>query len=225
MTCRPTRVRIKICGMTRLEDALCATEAGVDALGFIFYNRSPRNIEVAAAKAIIEQLPPFIDRVGVFVDEAIDTVLAIISQCRLTYAQLHGAEEPAYCREVGAKAGSCRILKALRVGPDASRAVCEAYNTSVAGYVLDTYQQGTVGGTGMTFDWHLIKELGLTQPYLLAGGLHPGNIREALLQVGPYGVDANSGLETAPGIKQRELIEEFVGQVRAFERQSSAGQQ
>jgi phosphoribosylanthranilate isomerase len=225
MNCRPTRVRIKICGITRLEDALCAVEAGVDALGFIFYDRSSRNIETASARAIIEQLPPFIDKVGVFVDEPADTVLAIINQCRLTYAQLHGAEEPAYCREVGDKAGSCRILKALRVGPDASRAIGARYNASVAGYVLDTYQQGVVGGTGITFDWHLIKELGLTRPYLLAGGLHPGNIREALLQVAPYGVDANSGLETAPGIKQRDLIEDFVRQVRAFERQSLAGQQ
>ena len=225
MSCQPSRVRIKICGITRLEDALCAAEAGVDALGFIFYPKSSRNIEVAQAKAIIEQLPPFIDKVGVFVDEPAETVLTISNQCRLTYAQLHGTEEPAYCREVGEKAGSCRILKALRVGPDASRAVGARYNASVSGYVLDTYQKNMVGGTGATFDWRLIKELGLTQPYLLAGGLDPGNILDALQQVQPYGVDANSGLETAPGIKKREMIQDFVRQVRAFECQRLTGQQ
>ena len=225
MSCQPLRIRIKICGITRLEDALCAALAGVDALGFIFYPKSARNIEVEQARAIIEQLPPFVDKVGVFVDEQADSVLRIIHQCRLTYAQLHGQEPPDFCRELSAKAGSCRILKALRVGPDATQAMGERYNGSVDGYVLDTYKKGLVGGTGATFDWRLIEELGLAHSFLLAGGLHPGNIIEALQHVRPYGVDANSGLETAPGLKKHELIQEFIHQVRAFECERLTGQQ
>ncbi len=218
------RVRIKICGMTRREDALCATEAGVDALGFIFYSKSPRYIDPDDAQQIIEQLPPFVDTVGVFVDQRPETVQAIIRQCRLSHVQLHGSESPQYCRELSAHTG-CGILKAVRVGPQTTADTVAAYNDCIQGFLLDTFHKDAVGGTGISFDWKMIAHLRLAKPFLLAGGLDVTNIAEALEQVLPYGVDANSGLETTPGVKDHTLIREFIARVRAVETQWSAGQQ
>jgi phosphoribosylanthranilate isomerase len=221
----PRRIRIKICGMTRLEDALCAVEAGVDALGFIFYAKSPRSIEPSAAQRIIAQLPPLVDAVGVFVDHELSQVEAIVKQCGLGYAQLHGAESPEDCRLLARMAAPCQMLKALRVGPLSTAAEVASYQDSVQGFVLDTYHQKAVGGTGATFDWSMIAHLKLAKPFLLAGGLTVGNIRAALEQVRPYGVDANSGLETAPGLKDHGLIRRFVAAVREFEADRLTGQQ
>jgi len=219
------RIRIKICGMTRLADALCAVAAGVDALGFIFYPQSPRNIDPAAARAIIGQLPPFVDAVGVFVNEEAGRVAEIVRACGLGYAQLHGAESPAYCRELAALAGPCRLLKAIRVGEQTTAAEVAAYHEVVQGYLLDTYQKNVVGGTGRAFDWSVVDRLNLKKPFLLAGGLDAGNIRAALERVQPYGVDANSGLEDAPGRKNHESIRRFIATVRAFEVDRSTRQQ
>ncbi|MBV5318107.1 MAG: phosphoribosylanthranilate isomerase [Desulfobulbaceae bacterium] len=220
----PARIRVKICGMTRLEDALCAVEAGVDALGFIFYAKSPRSIEPEAAQRIIAQLPPFVDAVGVFVDRELSQVAAIIKQCRLGYAQLHGTESPEDCRQLAQLAAPCQVLKAVRVGPQSTAADVALYRDSVQGFLLDTYQKNAVGGTGTTFDWSLIDSLKLTKPFLLAGGLDVGNIRTALEHVRPYGVDANSGLEIAPGRKDHSLIRQFVVAVRQFEADRLSGQ-
>jgi phosphoribosylanthranilate isomerase len=221
----PKRIRIKICGMTRLEDALCAVEAGVDALGFIFYAKSPRSIDPEAAQRIIAQLPPFVDAVGVFVDRELLQVEAIIKQCRLGYAQLHGAESPEYCRKLAEMVAPGQVLKAFRVGPQSTAAEVALYRDNVQGFLLDTYQKNAVGGTGAIFDWSLIDRLNLAKPFLLAGGLDVDNIRTALEQVLPYGVDANSGLETAPGLKDHHLIRQFVTAVRRFEADRLAGQQ
>jgi len=219
------RIRIKICGMTRLEDALCAAEAGVDALGFIFYAKSPRSIDPEAAQRIIAQLPPFVDAVGVFVDRELQQVEAIVKQCRLSYAQLHGTESPEDCRHLAKIAAPCQVLKAIRVGPQTTAAEVAPYQDSIQGFLLDTYQKNAVGGTGETFDWSLVDRLNLIKPFLLAGGLSVDNIRLALEQVRPYGVDANSGLETAPGIKDHTLIRQFVAAVRKFEADCLTGQQ
>jgi len=219
------RFRIKICGMTRLDDALCAVEAGVDALGFIFYQQSSRAITPPAARAIIEQLPPFVDAVGVFVNEELGRVTEIIRDCGLGYAQLHGAESPAYCRELAVLVTPCRVLKAIRVGEETTAAEVARYHEVVRGYLLDTYQKDVVGGTGHAFDWDLIDRLQLNKPILLAGGLDVGNIREALERVRPYGVDANSGLEDAPGVKDHDLIRRFIATVRSVEAHCSARQQ
>ena len=219
------RIRIKICGMTRLEDALCAVEAGVDALGFIFYAKSPRAIDPEAAQRIIAALPPFVDAVGVFVDEELVQVEAIVKQCRLSYAQLHGAESPEECRHLAEIATPCQVLKAIRVGPQTTAAKLAPYRDSVQAFLLDTYQENAVGGTGEAFDWSLLGRLNLTKPLLLAGGLSVANIRLALEEVRPYGVDANSGLEMAPGIKDHNLIRQFVAAVRKFESDCLTGQQ
>ena len=208
------RVRVKICGMTRIDDAQCAAAAGVDALGFIFYAKSPRHIEPEAARRIIAGLPPLVDAVGVFVNEEMARVEAVVRGCGLQYAQLHGAEPPDYCRELAARAG-CRVLKAIRVGPATTAAEVAPYRGAVCGFLLDTYQQEAMGGTGAVFDWALIDRLQLDRPFLLAGGLSVDNIAAALAQAQPFGVDANSGLERAPGIKDHDLIERFMTLVRS----------
>ncbi|WP_035216985.1 phosphoribosylanthranilate isomerase [Desulfobulbus elongatus] len=213
----PHRVRIKICGMTRLADALCAVEAGVDGLGFIFAAKSPRAITPEAARAIIAELPPLVDAVGVFVDEEPDRIAAIVRECGINLIQLHGAESPASCRELAALTAPCKLLKAIRVGEQTTAAEVASYHEVVHGYLLDTYQKNVVGGTGCTFDWSLIGRLAPARPFLLAGGLDADNVGAALAQVNPYGVDANSGLEDAPGRKNHEHIRRFVATVRAFE--------
>ena len=219
------RIRIKICGITRLTDALCAIEAGVDALGFIFYEKSPRAIEPEVARRIIEQLPPLVSVVGVFVDRDQQQVEAIIKQCSLGYAQLHGSESPEYCHRLGTEAVPCRVLKAIRVGPQTTAAAVAPYHDCVKGLLLDTYQENAAGGTGEAFDWSRIAGLNLKKPFLLAGGLNVDNIGTALARVRPYGVDANSGLEDAPGIKNHHLIRQFIGTVRKFEALHLTGQQ
>ena len=219
------RIRIKICGMTRLADALCAVAAGVDALGFIFYEKSPRSIEPEAAQRIIEQLPPFVDAVGVFVDRDQHQVEEIVKQCGLGYAQLHGAESPEYCRHLAASATPCQVIKAIRVGPHTTVAEVAPYQDYIKGYLLDTYQKNAVGGTGEIFDWSIIERLHLGKPFLLAGGLSVDNIRTALERARPYGVDANSGLEEAPGLKNHGLIRQFAAAVRQFETSCLTGQQ
>ena len=222
----PRRIRIKICGMTRLADALCAAEAGVDALGFIFYEKSPRAITPQTAKAIIKQLPPFVDAVGVFVSEELQRVAEIVCDCGLGYVQLHGSETPAYCRELAALAAPCQVLKAIRVGTQTTAGEVASYHDCVRGLLLDTYQKDAVGGTGKAFDWAVIDRLRIGKSFLLAGGLDVGNIRAALEQVQPYGVDANSGLEDAAGVKNHSLIRRFIATVRAFEADClSPGQQ
>ncbi|MBM9538509.1 phosphoribosylanthranilate isomerase [Desulfobulbus alkaliphilus] len=217
-----SRIRIKICGITCLEDALCAVEAGVDALGFIFYEKSPRVIAPEVAGRIIARLPPFVDAVGVFVDSDLARTTAIIQDCRLGYAQLHGKESAGYCRDLVTQLPSCRVLKALRVGPHSTAADAAPYRDSVQGFLLDTFDKQVVGGTGATFDWTMIARLRLDKPFLLAGGLDVANIGAALNQVQPYGVDANSGLESAPGRKDHDLIRRFVGLVRRYEAEASS---
>lgn len=214
------RVRVKICGMTRLADALCAAEAGVDALGFIFFGKSPRCIGREQARAIIAALPPLVHTVGVFVNEEIGTVTATARECGLSHVQLHGGESPEYCRDLARNAPPCRILKAIRVGPATTAEAIAPYAGVVSGYLLDTYAPDREGGTGAAFDWTLIAGLGLGKPFLLAGGLDLGNVDAALRTVRPYGVDANSGLETAPGHKDHDLIRRFVAAVRGFEQAS-----
>lgn len=215
-----TRFRIKICGITRQEDARCAVMAGVDALGFIFYIKSPRAIQPEQAQVIIAQLPPLVAAVGVFVDADLETAAHLIRTCGLSHAQLHGNETPEYCRQLAIQLPGCRIFKAVRVGLETAPSAVQPYLGHVQGFVLDTLDKNSTlaGGTGNVFDWGLIQRLGLRDsPFLLAGGLGPDNVGEALRQVRPYGVDANSVLEDAPGQKNHHLIRRFVAAVRAEE--------
>lgn len=213
----PGRIRINVCGITRQEDALCAASAGVDALGFIFHRKSPRYIAPEEARQIIDQLPPFIDTVGVFVDRQLEEVEEIIHYCRLGYVQLHGEESPKFCERLVRFVSPCQIIKAFRVGPHTSAEEFEEYAPYVRAFLLDTYDKEMAGGTGRSFDWSLIDKLRLARPYILAGGLSADNIGAALQAGKARGVDVNSGVEISPGIKDHRLVRDFVATVRKKE--------
>jgi phosphoribosylanthranilate isomerase len=202
----PQRTRVKMCGTTRSEDALAAVRFGVDALGFIFYAKSPRNIEPKKAAAIFEELPPFIDRVGVFVDAPLAEVVKTVG-LGLSFVQLHGQETPDYCRQVREVLPSCGIIKAFRVGDASCADAFAPYNSVVDAFLLDTYVKGAVGGTGLTFDWSIIDKLQLQLPFLLAGGISPENVASAIAAVQPYAVDINSAIELQPGIKDHRRLQ------------------
>jgi phosphoribosylanthranilate isomerase len=201
------RVRIKICGTTRLEDALAAIDAGADALGFIFYRKSPRNVSMRTARGIIAWLPPFVETVGVFVDESIERVNRVTGYCGLDRVQLHGGESAAYCRQVRRP-----VIKGVRVKDERSLAGLKAFR--VSGFLLDAYQEGKPGGTGKTFNWDLALAARAFGPLILAGGLDAGNVAEAIRRVRPYGVDVVSGVEASPGVKDAKKIRAFVQAVQ-----------
>ncbi|MCF6291546.1 MAG: phosphoribosylanthranilate isomerase [Desulfobacterales bacterium] len=202
------RTRIKVCGITDPADAAAAVAAGVDSLGFIFAD-SPRRVEPDLARDIIRYLPPMVDAVGVFVDKDLREVEEIIQYCRLTMVQLHGAESPGYCRGL-----SIRVVKSFRIGPHSTAADLAPYEGAVAGFLLDTYRQGVAGGTGAVFDWDLVEKVAPPGPVILAGGLDPDNVAEAVHRVRPFAVDVNSGVEYAPGRKDHDLLNRFVALVR-----------
>jgi phosphoribosylanthranilate isomerase len=209
------RTRIKVCGITRLNDAMAASAVGVDGLGFIFIKKSPRYIEPDQAREIVRQLPPFVDAVGVFLNEEATVVQEIARYCRLTLVQLHGEETPAYCRSL-----SRQVLKVVRVGPDFDQAILRSYEEAVHAFLFDTFHKEVAGGTGLTFDWDLLAEVQPHRPVILAGGLHAGNVAEAIRQVKPYAVDVNSGVESAPGIKDFFRLQQFVDMIRKTDAES-----
>jgi len=210
------RTRIKMCGLTRLKDVTAGIEAGLDALGFVFYKKSPRNIEPDFVRDIIKKMPPFIDCVGVFVNRELDEVAEIVKYCGLSHAQLHGTESPKFCERIERFASPCRVIKAFRVGDDSKREEFSPYNEVTHGFLLDTYVKGNAGGTGETFNWEIIQQLHLQRPLILAGGLTLDNIDAALSSVRPFAVDVNSGVESEPGIKDYQKIQEFVRKIRQF---------
>lgn len=206
------RTRIKICGITEMTDAKAAVEAGVDALGFIFAEKSPRRIDPQKAREIIAALPPFVDAVGVFVNEYVDVVEEIVQYCRLTMVQLHGGETPEYCDKI-----SCRVMKSFSISAErvAEGAVdFKPYVGVVEAFLLDTWHSKVDGGTGETFDWDLVAQLQPPGPIVLAGGLNPDNVADSIRMVRPFAVDLNSGLESEPGRKDHEAIARAVTAVR-----------
>ncbi len=197
-------VKVKICGITTLEDALTAIEAGADALGFVFYSASPRHVSTEQAADIIRKLPPFVQTVGLFVDEKMTVVNAIADHCRLDVIQLHGEETPAYCESVNR-----RVIKAFRVKDISTLNLLVPYH--VSGYLLDAWSPDAHGGTGQVFNWDIAAEAVLGgRNIILAGGLTPENITESIRQVHPYGVDVSSGVEYAPGRKDAFKVRRFV---------------
>jgi phosphoribosylanthranilate isomerase len=201
-------VRSKICGITRIEDALAAVEAGADAIGFVFYAKSPRAVTVQQARAIIQALPPFVTTVGLFVNASRCELGEILDAVPLDLLQFHGDEAAEDCE------GWHRpYIKALRVkaGDDIAAAV-DAY-PSASGVLLDTYVEGVPGGTGEAFDWSLIPHR-LSKPLILAGGLTPENVADAVARVKPYAVDVSGGVEASKGIKDHAKIHAFINAVR-----------
>ncbi len=203
------RTRIKVCGITEFKDAETAVSYGADALGFIFVERSPRYIDPEKAREIIKKLPPFINTVGVFVDEEVVLLEEIAAFCKLSVLQLHGSESPSYCSEV-----SKPVVKAYQVGTEAVKGVLDDYADVVHGFLLDTFHNDLAGGTGMTFDWSLINKIEPPGPIILAGGLNPENVGAAVKEVNPYAVDVNSGVEDAPGSKDMNKLQKFFQEVR-----------
>jgi len=209
------RTRIKVCGITCQEDARIAVAAGADALGFIFVEQSPRLVEPDRVRAMTSELPPFINRVGVFQDEEIELVEEIISYCRLSQVQLHGSESPEYCRKI-----SAQVIKSFCLRQDTDHEELAAYGDAVSGFLLDTYHQDMSGGTGRVFDWTLVGQVKPPAPVILAGGLNPENVREAIRQVKPFAVDVNSGVEYQPGRKDTDRLKNFVQEVRKADEQA-----
>jgi len=195
------RTRIKVCGMTDQSDVDLAVAAGVDALGFIFADKSPRLIEPDQVKDLISSVPPLVDTVGVFVNADPDLVADIIKYCGLTMVQLHGDEPVDYCELM-----PVRVLKSFGVGKGEVTPAIERYENAVQGYLLDTYHEKMAGGTGQSFDWGIVDGLNIPGPLFLAGGIDPENVEEAIRAVNPFAVDVNSGVEIEPGKKDPEKI-------------------
>jgi phosphoribosylanthranilate isomerase len=200
-------VRIKICGITNAEDALAAARFGADALGFIFAP-SPRRISPEKAREIIKVLPPLVQTVGVFVDQDPGEVTSVAEMCGLDILQFHGSEPADYCESF-----NHRVIKAVRLGNRQDLKRLAKYDGVVQALLLDTYIKGKLGGTGMTFNWEWAAEAGKYGRIILAGGLNPANVAAAISTARPYGVDASSGLEHRPGVKDHKKIMQFIAAV------------
>jgi phosphoribosylanthranilate isomerase len=202
-------VRVKVCGITNLEDALASVDAGAHALGFNFYRRSPRYVEPARAREIVERLSTDVLCVGVFVNEECEAVARIVEESGMGAAQLHGDESPAYCEALK----GLRLIKALRVGEGFAPEQATEYEAE--SILLDSFSTAARGGTGHTFDWSLARRTRELVPKLfLAGGLTPENVAEAISSVEPYAVDVCSGVESRPGVKNNDRVREFFAAVR-----------
>ncbi len=198
------RTRVKICGITRVEDAVSAVDAGADAIGLVFYAQSPRCVSVEQAQKIVAVIPPFVSVVGLFVNASKFEIETVLSKVQLDILQYHGDESPDECEQI-----NLPYYKAIRVKVDTNLLQYEAEFNSAKGLLLDAHSESAFGGTGLTFDWDLIpKEL--TKPVILAGGLTAQNVGQAILKVRPYAVDVSGGVESAKGIKDAAKIVAFM---------------
>ncbi len=209
-------LRVKICGITNPADGAVAFGAGADALGFIFYRESPRFIEPAQAREITRSLP-FIIKVGVFVNSSIEKIKEVIAETRINVIQLHGDEPPEFCT-----AFDLPVIKAIRVKDQTSLSRIREYYVSAL--LLDSYVPGQLGGTGEKFNWDLARQAreSTTRPIILAGGLTPENVGDAVAKVGPFGVDVSSGVEFSPGKKDPIKVKNFISRARAAAESASA---
>jgi phosphoribosylanthranilate isomerase len=208
------RTRVKICGITRPEDAQCAAGHGVDAIGLVFYPPSPRAVTVAQAQRIVEVLPPFVTVVGLFVDAGREEIAGILSQVRIDLLQFHGNESAADCRGHGRP-----YIKAIRMREGIDLPALLKHYREAAGLLLDTYRKGVPGGTGATFAWDLIPAR-MASSIVLAGGLDPDNVAQAVRQVRPYAVDVSGGVEREKGIKDETRIAAFMRGVERANQQT-----
>lgn len=203
-----TRTRVKICGLTREADVRAAAELGADAIGLVFYAPSPRAVEPALARRLVDALPPFVTSVGLFVDADPAEVRSVLGRVALDLLQFHGEESPAYCAAFGRP-----WIKALRMHPGMDPAAQAGRYGGAAGVLLDAYDPAVPGGTGKRFDWERIPP-DLGRRAVLAGGLDPDNVAEAIRRVRPYAVDVSGGVESAKGIKDRARMAAFLQGVK-----------
>jgi phosphoribosylanthranilate isomerase len=205
-------MKVKVCGITSYEDAVMVLDQGVDALGFNFFPPSPRYLKPADARSILRRLPPFVTTVGLFVNVAdADQVSEMATAAAVQVLQLHGDETPDYCRRFA----NWPLIKALRIGGNEIPRDLDAY--SVQAFLLDAKDDALFGGTGRSFDWKLARDIQRIRPIILAGGLRPDNVREAIRVVAPYGIDVCSGVESAPGKKDVNKLRQFMNEVRNVE--------
>jgi phosphoribosylanthranilate isomerase len=195
-------VRVKICGITNLDDALAAVEWGADALGFVFAP-SPRQVTVEQVANIVAGLPPFVCKVGVFADSKLQEIKEAMRVCNLNLAQLHGSESPDFCEALFPQ-----VIKSFRVESESILALLPQYKASA--YLLDSYHATLKGGTGQSFDWEIAKKAAYYGPIILSGGLTPANVSQAITQVQPYAVDVSSGVESEPGKKDHDKLRAFL---------------
>ncbi len=203
--------RVKICGITRVEDAQAVARSGADAIGLVFYAGSPRHVSARQGAQVAAATPPFVTLVGLFVNPSEDEVRDVMRQLPLDVLQFHGEEEPEFCSRFNRP-----YLKAIRVKPGVDLLQCASRYSSAQGLLLDAYVEGTHGGTGASFDWTLIPH-DLPLPLILSGGLHAGNVAGAIRQVHPYAVDVSSGVEAAKGIKDAAKIADFINEVNRID--------
>ncbi|HID00021.1 MAG TPA: phosphoribosylanthranilate isomerase [Piscirickettsiaceae bacterium] len=200
--------RVKICGITRLADALAAATAGADAIGLVFYDKSPRAVDIAQAWEILDGLPPFITTVGLFVNADARMIEEILVEVPLDVLQFHGDETPDFCEQFGHP-----YIKAIRMRAETDlQALAQDY-AGAQGLLLDTYRPGVPGGTGEAFDWSLAQQP-CDKPIILAGGLRPDNVARAIAQVRPWAVDVSGGVEKEKGIKDSGKIDAFIQAVK-----------
>ncbi len=195
--------RVKFCGFTRTEDVTCAVSLGVDALGFVFYAKSPRAVSCEQASVLCRHVPAFVTRVGLFVNAEADTVQTTFSACGLNLVQYHGDESPEFCDRIGLP-----YIRAIRMKSDVDVVQEMARFPRASGFLLDAYQAGVPGGTGERFDWGRIPVT--ERPVILAGGLTPENATDAITQVEPWALDVSGGIEAAPGQKDPDKMARFM---------------
>ncbi|MCD9086579.1 phosphoribosylanthranilate isomerase [Stenotrophomonas sp. SY1] len=215
------RTRIKFCGMTRAGDMRLASELGVDAVGFIFAKGSVRRLAPSEARAMRQAIAPMVDVVALFQHNNREEVREVLRAVRPTLLQFHGDEDDAFCRSF-----NMPYLKAIAMGGNAevtARGLQQMY-PHAAGFLFDSHAQGGGGGTGVAFDWSRIPA-GVNRPYLLAGGIRPDNVHDAILATQPWGVDVSSGIESAPGIKDGYKMRQFVEEVRRADAEALAAQE
>jgi phosphoribosylanthranilate isomerase len=212
---RTTRTRIKICGITREQDLQAAVRSGADALGLVFYEKSPRHLAVQQSAQLARAVPPFVTVVGLFVNPSPDYVREVLANVPLDVLQFHGEETPEFCAQFGRP-----YLKAIRVRAGVDLIQCASRYAGAQGLLLDAWVEGMQGGTGESFDWALIPH-DLPLPVILSGGLHAGNVAAAVRQVRPYAVDVSSGVESAKGIKDAAKVAAFINEVKQIDVQLS----
>lgn len=200
------RTRIKICGLTNVEDTCAVVAAGADAVGFVFAPLSPRRLETSLAQVLAATVPAFVDRVGLFQDQDAEEVATVLDQVPVSLLQFHGSETASYCKQFGLP-----YIKAVSMNDPNALSQAERAHPEAAGLVLDSHQAGQAGGTGQLFDWSAIQKSEM--PLIIAGGLNPDNVFDAVSRFSPWAVDVSSGVEKSVGIKEQALVRKFIAEV------------